>query len=145
MSTAEETTCEMIPLKSADSNFAFHLPGKPGEGVMPCVRDREAGTVTSFWTPAAVIPRAQEDDDAIAIHVVTYGFQPQVEIGFGKTVEDASFDQRPTEPYTGWEGRRGFWCGVLVDDRVRAYLEGDGLFVLRVHMCPPPPVSVWIA
>lgn len=146
--TTDQVDVAMLPVKTEDCNFAFHLPGQPGEGVMPCIRELEnvegaepRGTVTSFWKPEGGLPPARDGDDPVALHILVYGFQPQLEVGFGSLAE-ASFEVRDTQPHFD---RKTYWCGVTVTEEIRAHLDDGGLFALRVHMCPPPPVCVWIA
>lgn len=132
----------MVPTKTDECNFAFHLPGAPGEGVMPCLRRMpdaktrgDKGAVTSFWLPD---PDEIELRAAAAINVRLYALAPNVEVGFGPTIEDAELG---TDLVTS---RGHGQIAVALTPGHRAEIEGGGYFILRVAMVPPPPVSVWL-
>lgn len=131
----------MKPVKTAACNWSFHLPGRPGEGDMPCMKVEDPPATRSFW--------ALEDSDdellngsAPIICVQTYGFAriDKALIGFGDHGGETNIDMRE-----GMEHDGGRQFQVPVNEVVRDHMRRGGLFILEVPMCPPMPVSVWIA
>lgn len=126
----------MIPVKTADCNFTFYMPGGTGEdrGQMDCYVTE--GTVTSAW----LLELDDPIDTCEGLYVRYTGSRPKTELGFGPCLEDA--DLRPYElTVDGGEA----WTGMEMSDELRRYLKMGGRFVLRTHMRPPPPVAVYLA
>jgi hypothetical protein len=127
----------MIPVKTELTNWDYHLPDRPGEGVMPCVRDITASTVRSFWRPS--------DEDEIvegkAVYVQVYGSRAPIKVGFandeGRAVE---LVECSLVPYDG-----GGQTNVVFNKEVVEHMVAGGYFCLEVNRVPPFPVAVWIA
>lgn len=129
----------MIPAPTKNTNWTYHLPGRPGEGDLPCVRSIAQRTVQSYW-------RLEDEDrevvlDATGIHVHVHGYRPPVHMGYGHddgvTIDVVQFELARYED--GWQ------AGMTLTDEARKHLLDGGLFVLRLGAMPPPPVSVWLA
>lgn len=133
----------MLPRRIEDCDFTYWVDAIAKIGEMPCKRDLVARQTTTFWIPEQEIPEERPDDFSIHI-VVTNGYDPIIEVGFGSSLDDVEFEQRETFDYL--HEPRQKWCGVLVTDVVRDYLNtDDGFFALRVGMTPPPPVAIWMS
>jgi hypothetical protein len=128
----------MIPVDHPNCNHYFHLPGAPGEGVMPCLVDTEAGTTRSYWRPE---PNDNMiDGDAVFVHVMA----PPNMVGTIKlgVATDSGIDLQETETTLTDQGGAAASAAFKLDT-LELFMD-EGYFVLEVNQCPPYPVSVWI-
>lgn len=129
----------MIPTTTKNTNWTYHLPGRPGEGDLPCVRSIAQRTVQSYW-------RLEPEDrdvlvDAPSIQVRVQGLKTTVHMGYGND-DGAVLEAGEFEP----QRFEGAWQSAMgLTDEARTFLLTGGLFVLRLGALPPPPVSVWLA
>lgn len=125
----------MIPVKTDDCNFTFHLPGSPGEGEMSCLITTR--TVTSFW----VLELDDSIDDAAALWIRYTSYKPVTELGFVALGESFAGEM---EEYPMHDDSGDGWTCMVLTDEMRDWLRNGHRIALRTHMRPPPPVSVWL-
>lgn len=126
------------PVDHPDCNHHYHLPGRPDEGVMPCLIDPEEGTTRSYWQPS-------EDDnlidgDAIFVHVSALpAMVGTIKMGIAT---DGDINLQETETNATDQGGAAAAAAFKID--TLDLFMGGGYFVLEVNQMPPYPVSVWI-
>lgn len=129
----------MIPVNTPDCNWDFHLPGRPGEGVMPCMRVLDPPATRSFWA-------LDEDDRALenptTVCFQTWGFTEidRVLIGFGDGAGAQTLNF-----YDGTLFHPGRQWPMPLSQPSLDYLKDGGFFIVEVPMVPPMPVAVWLA
>lgn len=122
------------------TNFTYHLPGKPGEGLMPCRRNLDAvgvvgqGTVTTYWVPEP------GDDVTAATLRIHYEWPDELTVRAAALTDpdEAGSDALALEELrmVAFQGGRQGW--ITLDE------EPLALLVLEVAMVPPPAVMVWL-
>lgn len=128
----------MIPVDTPLTEWSFHLPGRPGEGEMPCAR-RDGATWT-FW-------RAEKADDverAGSVEVL-YQWNRPLTVGLGFVTAELGWEKVVVDDQVALRANGGVQASGTLDDTQRTFLREGGLLVVRVGMVPPPPVSVWLA
>jgi hypothetical protein len=126
------------PAKTPACNWSFHLPGRPGEGEMPCFRTFEPPATRTFWA-------LEDDDDIDAANVIvfqTWGFTEirDVILGYGDGDEDSKVDM-----IRGLINTPGVMWPLDLTQPQREFLKAGGYFISEVPKCPPMPTNVWIS
>ena len=135
----------MIPVHvEGVTDFEYHLPGKPGEGLMPCFRDPDARCVTTLWRPEP------DDDRTLPTCRAHYHWPGLLDVHAGVVLEPEV--RRFGQAFAG--GLRAilgtlYQGGVqfsidLEDQPVSLEADQDALVAITVIKLPPPAVSVWL-
>lgn len=134
---ADDTYIGMLPMQTAECNWTYYMPGGGKRGEMPCIRDLEKNTTTTFWLPEREIPLPATDLD---IHVVYAGMMNRIiEIGFGENTDITWISRELQVTPNGYEGK------FDLADPMATFLNQSGNYLLiRINAVPPPPISLWI-
>lgn len=127
----------MIPVETARTNFTYELPGRPGEGDLPCLRDLDNRLVTSFW-------RLEPEDrlaSATAVYVKVFDLGRTVGLG----VADPEGNFLPTDATAlpspdAWP--RLHALSLTAD--LKSLLAHDALIWLTISGIPSPVIQLWI-
>jgi hypothetical protein len=124
------------PVKTPACNWSFHLPGKPGEGEMPCFRTFDPPATRTFWG-------LEDDDDldaATTICFQTWGFTEirAVILGYGDGDQASDVALIPD----GHLVAPGVQWPLTLTDQAKDYLRNGGYFISEVPKCPPMPTNV---